>query len=255
MSAVFDQISKSYDNNFTQTIVGKRQRSNVWNYLRKTFSQGKPLNVLELNCGTGEDALFLAQLGHHVLATDVSHSMLTQARNKVQNAGLENKLEFEVLDIREPHNLNRQFDLIFSNFGGINCLNPTSLKNLTSFISRHLGSGGHCILVIMPQNTLMEKWYRKSKGTAHVFEARKDPKGLEVRVGKQTVTTFFHNANAIQNNFKKFKTINTMGIGYIPSYFNNSRFIKIFLRLDKVFSWIKLSPNLSDHYLIHLVKK
>ena len=255
MSAVFDQVSKIYDYHFTQTSVGKRQRSNVWNYLQKTFTSNRVLNVLELNCGTGEDALFLAKLGHKVLATDVSQSMLAEAKNKVKDTGLNAKVIFKVLDISEPPNLTQQFDFIFSNFGGVNCLNRAGLKNLASFVSSHLSSGGHCVLVIMPQDTLMEKWYRKSKDSAHIFAARKDPMGLEVKIGNQTVTTYYHNTDTVQKDFNKFKTIKVMSVGYLPSYYNNSKFIKMFLGLDKIFSWLKLDPNLSDHYLIHLVKK
>ena len=43
--------------------------------------------VLELNCGTGEDAVHLARRGVRVLATDNSPRMLAAARSKIARAG------------------------------------------------------------------------------------------------------------------------------------------------------------------------
>ena len=45
--------------------------------LEARFSAGH--RVLELNCGTGEDAVFLARRGVRVLATDLSGAMVEAA--------------------------------------------------------------------------------------------------------------------------------------------------------------------------------
>ena len=46
------------------------------------------LRVLEIGCGTGEDALFLAQQGIHITATDASEEMLRITREKTENQEL-----------------------------------------------------------------------------------------------------------------------------------------------------------------------
>ena len=72
MRTAFDHTAKSYDDAFTHTAIGKLQREMVWSYLEATFKDKFPSNVLELNCGTGEDAVFFARHGSKVLSTDVS---------------------------------------------------------------------------------------------------------------------------------------------------------------------------------------
>ena len=59
----FDREAASYDVDFTYTAVGKLQRKRVYHFLAKSLSE-KPLQVLEINCGTGEDATWLASRGN-----------------------------------------------------------------------------------------------------------------------------------------------------------------------------------------------
>ncbi len=49
--------------------------------------------VLELNCGTALDAVFFAQQGLKVMATDNSEGMLQQSREKIQQHQLQNQIE------------------------------------------------------------------------------------------------------------------------------------------------------------------
>ena len=38
--------------------------------------------ILEINCGTGNDAVFLARSGMHVTATDISPMMIEETKRK-----------------------------------------------------------------------------------------------------------------------------------------------------------------------------
>ncbi len=83
MKSDFDATaSLQYDKEFTYTSIGKFQRNNVHSYLREILPENNPINILELNCGTGEDALFFLKNGHKVLATDLSEEMLHITKNK-----------------------------------------------------------------------------------------------------------------------------------------------------------------------------
>jgi ubiquinone/menaquinone biosynthesis C-methylase UbiE len=66
----FDSIADQYDDIFTHSLIGRAQRDVVWDALKKTFRPGE--RVLEINCGTGEDALFLSKMGVSVHACDAS---------------------------------------------------------------------------------------------------------------------------------------------------------------------------------------
>src|SRR4051812_39356643 len=82
--APFDAEATTYDAAFTETIVGKLQRARVWQYLDQCMP-ALPLNVLEINCGTGTDAYHLASKGNRVTATDASAAMIKQALSKASN--------------------------------------------------------------------------------------------------------------------------------------------------------------------------
>jgi ubiquinone/menaquinone biosynthesis C-methylase UbiE len=55
----FDALAGEYDKMFTTSLIGRAQREAVWDVLDRTFFPGE--KILELNCGTGEDALHLAR--------------------------------------------------------------------------------------------------------------------------------------------------------------------------------------------------
>src|SRR5687767_5195726 len=81
----FSGAAGKYDEQFTNTSIGRLQRNRVWNYLNKNISPTDHPRVLELNCGTGEDAKWLASTGFRVVATDLSAQMIQAAKQK--NAG------------------------------------------------------------------------------------------------------------------------------------------------------------------------
>ena len=79
---VFDQMAREYDDVFTNSMIGRAQRDAVWSVLTRVFERGD--RVLELNCGTGEDALFLAQNGISVTACDASEQMIQIASGRLR---------------------------------------------------------------------------------------------------------------------------------------------------------------------------
>src|ERR1051326_614191 len=83
-AAVFDQFAHDYDEHFGG-ILGRLFRRAVWRWLDAAFQPGE--QVLELSCGTGEDALHLAERGVRILATDPSAGMLEVARKKILAEG------------------------------------------------------------------------------------------------------------------------------------------------------------------------
>src|ERR1700724_3737375 len=77
-AAAFDGVADSYDEVFTYSTIGRAQRRTVWDKLLAAFPPES--RILELNCGTGEDARYLVQRGRSVGACDASHSMIEVAK-------------------------------------------------------------------------------------------------------------------------------------------------------------------------------
>ena len=92
---VFDQMAKEYDEVFTRSMIGRTQRNAVWSVATEVFPRGS--HVLELNCGTGEDALFLARNGVSVTACDASPEMVDVASSRWRNEAPNARISFNLL--------------------------------------------------------------------------------------------------------------------------------------------------------------
>jgi ubiquinone/menaquinone biosynthesis C-methylase UbiE len=146
-SAVFDKI---YADNTIVHYKRERVRAQISKYLG-TYSF-----ILELNSGTGEDAIWFAQQGHRVHATDISAGMQEILQQKVKAASLDNNITNELCSFTDLEKLQQKgpYDMIFSNFAGLNCTSELD-KVLNSFSSL-LKPQGIITLVILPKFCLWE---------------------------------------------------------------------------------------------------
>lgn len=113
MTTPFDALASSYNALWTDTPHGREQRQAVWREIDGLFQAGD--RVLDLGCGTGDDASHLSGLGVEVLGIDASPKMVEIARNRGVNAHV---LPIEDLASSPPH----QFSGAFSDFGALNCI-------------------------------------------------------------------------------------------------------------------------------------
>ena len=70
-----------------------RMRRKVYAHLGRFVPQGA--QILELNAGTGTDAVQLARLGYRLHATDVAPGMLDRLEHKVRDLGLQDRVTVE----------------------------------------------------------------------------------------------------------------------------------------------------------------
>src|SRR5690349_24724805 len=108
----FDEIAARYDAIWSDTPVGKAQRSAVWRWIDPLFGAGD--FVLDLGCGTGVDALHLHSRGVSVYGIDDSPKMIEVAR--------ERGIRADCCPIEHLQYLNLNLDGVISNFGALNCL-------------------------------------------------------------------------------------------------------------------------------------
>src|SRR5215510_4692150 len=109
----FDLAATTYDEEFTFTPIGKLQRRRVYFYLKKILPD-RSLKILEINCGSGEDAIWFAKKGHTVTATDASPRMIQLVKQKISEYKLEEKIVAQTCDFDDLKNKfkNEKFDLI-----------------------------------------------------------------------------------------------------------------------------------------------
>ena len=102
-SAPFDAVAATYDETFTSSRIGLAQRAAVWNELAKAFCPGD--RGVEIGCGTGVDACFLAERGVRVLAGDSSSEMIALTTKRIQENGYHRLVEPLVVRAENLHSL------------------------------------------------------------------------------------------------------------------------------------------------------
>lgn len=253
MKTSFDKAAKDYDSDFTHSRIGLSQRARVWEYLESAIKTESISNVLELNCGTGEDAVFLSQLDCEVTATDVSKSMLAVARQKASDH--KQAITFAQLDLCEPKlESSDKYDLIFSNFGGLNCLDRSQLTSLAHWSMNRLKKDGSLILVIMPRDTLLEKWYRIYKRDKLALRLRQSEQPIQVNVDGESVKTYFYNPKEIMELFPNAIMKKVTPTGFVPSYWTGHKLEPLLSLMSLSLNFIKIGGKYGDHYLMHLKK-
>lgn len=262
MKEPFDFLAESYDVNFTNTAIGRMQRGQVWEYIDKVKFENRVPEVLELNCGTGEDALYFSSRGFKVIATDVSEKMVRIAAMKTNSE--KNGINIMKCDIHDIGNTfsGKSFDLIFSNFGGLNCIAPEKLKSLSGDISKLLRPNGRFISVVMPRYCIWETLYFISKFKFKKSLRRWTKKEVEIKFKQTSFPVWYYSPKIFAGFFMSgFDVVSVKPIGFFipPSYMKEffSRHMGMLSFLDKLerkIENISLFAGFSDHFIIDLIK-
>ncbi len=260
MPSDFDHIAKTYDKNFSYSLLGIIQRKLVYDELIEL-----PCNqqILEINCGTGEDAIWLDKQGHNILATDISQEMIKVANKKkaIQNS---NNISFELLELRQLNTfqVNRKMDLILSNFGGLNCISKNELKIFFKAATSILTKDGRIVLVVMPKHCLWESFYFLIKGKRKMIFRRHNSESVTVNVEGKKINTWYFDPKEIKEIAMDFTVEKIKPIGFFvpPSYLNpffkkHIKILRILENLEKMFGRCSFLAKYSDHYLIELKQK
>jgi ubiquinone/menaquinone biosynthesis C-methylase UbiE len=137
-AALFDRLAVRYDALWTTTPNGRAQRNLVWRHLDAIFQTGE--RIIDIGCGTGEDAAHFVARGVTVYATDASPAM-------VQVAQARGGFAAAVRSAEELAQIGGMFDGAISNFGALNCVeNLTAVEDSLAGLVRPGGRVAVCIL-------------------------------------------------------------------------------------------------------------
>ncbi len=253
--ASFDQAASEYDRAFTQSCVGKAQREQVWKYLDRDVVHHVE-HVLEINCGTGADANEWHKRGKKIHATDLSEAMIEEAKLKYPD------IEFQILNINDLGQVQCEYDLIFSNFGGLNCLNEQDLKSFFRNAANRLSDHGRLTLVIMGKKTIWDRLYLVLKGKVKERNRRNTSESVQIYVSGTSVSTWYYSpleVIKIAGESFECKARHPIGLFVPPSYLapffeRRRRSFKALTFFDRIFT-NKHWSNYADHYLIVLSKR
>jgi ubiquinone/menaquinone biosynthesis C-methylase UbiE len=211
-SSIFDSV---YSTNTIINYKRERVREHVARYLKPAD------NILELNSGTGEDAIYFARQGYKVHATDISVGMQSVLKKKVKRLRLEDKISCEVCSYTQLTALQNKgpYDYIFSNFAGLNCT-PDLDKVLASFDAL-LNPQGMVTLVLLPKFCLWETML-VFKGKFRTAARRWLSKnGAKANVEGQSFKCWYYNPSFVIPQLKdEFNVLSVEGLCTVvpPSY-------------------------------------
>ena len=180
----FDDLAAAYDAVFTASALGRRLRALTWERLDAALADSG--HVLEIGCGTGEDAIHLALRGVRVLATDPSPSMLRVAAEKAAQAGVTRRIEFRCVPMERlgTELADERFDGVWSNFGAVNCV--PRLDAAAAELADLLEPGAPLVWVVMGKHVPWEwLWFLSRGNTRKAF--RRERRGGAVWRGMRIV--------------------------------------------------------------------
>ena len=252
----FDALYEEYEQLSRENAVDISRRHVIRRFVEDNLSPKS--EFLELNAGSGIDALYFARKGHNVLATDISRGSEAFINRKIaKHRHLQ--LRFQHCDFSDLSEINGTFDHIFSNFGGLNCTGD--LSAVFDQLTRLVNPGGYVTLVVMP------KWYPWEilsivKGNKNAFRRFKKG-GTTAQIGNESVHVHYHSPSAVKSAFpKSFEHVKTINIGtFYPS--GHFRFLDRFpmilralIKIDGKINRLGIMPKgIGDYFIITFKKK
>jgi SAM-dependent methyltransferase len=256
LSAAFEAAAAGYDRSFTTGAIGTRLRRAVWRRLDARFAPAA--RILEMNCGTGEDALHLARRGVQVLATDAAASMVEVTAAKVAREGVGGLVEVARLAWEDLHRLDQHsFDGALSNFGGLNCV--AQIESIRRPLAARLRPGAVAMLCVMGPWVPWEwLWFLLRGQPAKAFR-RLRRGGTEWRGLRIRYPTIGQLRRALSPEFRALR-VSAIGSLLPPSYAEDwmARHPRLLGALDRCERRLERMPPLpwlADHYLLELERR
>jgi len=261
--APFDSVAPCYDDMFTSSKIGKAQRESVWRELARVFHGGD--RVLEIGCGTGVDACFLAERAVRVVACDSSPQMIDVATRRVYENELQQLVQPTLLRAEDIATLpaDSLFDGAFSNFGAINCIEDEDLKSFSRILYERLKPGAKLLLCVLNACCAWEiVWYLTRGQPRKAF--RRTRSGNTARIlGGTPVRVDYPTARSLERTFGpefRLKSLKGVGILVPPSYLEGfairfPRLLRLAIQADSKFKGCAVLCELGDHILLEFERR
>jgi len=242
LAEAFSRTAEKYDSFAEDHPHLTRMRNKVYSHVMRYVPRGA--RILELNAGTGTDAMQLAQRGYFIHATDIAPGMLSRLRDKVNTMGLSDRVTMEersFLSLEDTQGA--PFQAVFSDLGGLNCI--PDLTPVIQQLSKILKPGGVVTWVLMPHICLWEigEIFRGNFSLAfRRFRRGKVRARLE---GLSFDIYYFSPRQVIEWFGSEFECLALEGLSVITPTAESKNLAKSHPRLYRMLSWLddKLSPH------------
>lgn len=254
----FDHVATTYDQANVENSILSAMRRRARATLECFTAPGARL--LDLGCGPGTDEVPLAAHGYRVTAIDWSPAMVAEARRRVHDAGLADRVRIEHLGIHELDRLAPDlFDAAYSSFGPLNCVSDPEAA--ARGIAARLRPGGVLVASVIGRWCPWEIGVFAIRGAWRRATVRLSRRPVPVPLEGGTVWTQYYSPREFAAPFARagFTTIylRTLSLFAPPPYLDAfaTRHPVLTARLrrldDLVGAW-RIARALGDHFVIVL---
>lgn len=210
VAGAYDALAASYD---AQVAADAALRAALWRRYTRLFRPGE--RILDVGCGTGIDALHLAQRGHSVVAVDASAGMLAELRRKADAQGLAGRIAVRQLDAGELASLpDSGFDGLIAAFAVLN-----TVPDLAAFAvaaARLLRPGGRVLIHLLNAAPWPRQVRLLLRGRARDWRALRCTRERVVTLGGATVRHLLYSPAEAERAFAPhFRVMRAYGMGVL----------------------------------------
>lgn len=257
----FDSVAADYDGPRGNNPSIQDLRAEMWRWLDATFASGSRL--IDLGCGTGLDAVRMAQLGHNVTATDWSPQMVARTQERAQNEGLTKRVRTVAVGAHELEQLEGDgtFDGAYSNLGPLNCV--PDLAAVARECARLLKPNGALVFSVigricpweMAHYAYRRQWARIKVRYAHTV--------MPVGMNQHTIWARYYTPKNFYSAFSPYFSLDHyrgLCVFAPPPYLTwvrerRPQLYERLWRLDRRVAGSPLLRNMGDHFLIVMRKR
>jgi ubiquinone/menaquinone biosynthesis C-methylase UbiE len=259
INQAFSKQSVHYDKEDESNPILQWMRKIVREHVSKYLKTGD--KILELNAGTGLDALYFSTQGFSVHATDLSDGMVKEIENKISQNDPTQKLTCQQCSYTELDKIkDKKFNYVFSNFGGLNCI--PDLKEVIKHLPNLLSPGAYVTFVIMPPVCPWELSFML-KGNFRKAFRRMSRSGAEAHLEGEYFQTYYFTPSQVVKAFgKDFKKLSLQGLASISPPPHNLNFQKKFpgiysklTKADEKLSFCFPFNRWADHFILTMQYK
>lgn len=256
IAEAFSRTAEKYDAFSQDHPHLTRMRGKVYDHIARLLPPGS--RILELNAGTGTDAVRLAQRGYFVHATDIAGGMLARLREKVDRLGLGERVTVQECSFTDLASVQGgSFDAVFSDLGGLNCI--PDLRPVIDSLPRVVRPGGLITWVLMPPICLWEL-ATLFTGQGRLALRRLSRAGTRAHLEGLYFDVYYFTPRQVIGWFgKEYDFLALEGLSVITPTAESKNLARRFPRLYQALSWLDdlLSPHppwwgWGDFYILSL---
>jgi ubiquinone/menaquinone biosynthesis C-methylase UbiE len=256
IAEAFSRTAEKYDAFAENHPHLTRMRNKVYDHISRHLPRGS--HILELNAGTGTDAVQLARRGYFLHATEIAPGMLNRLRQKILDLNLQDRVTAEERSFLSLDNVpGAPFDAVFSDLGGLNCV--PDLSPIIQQLPKVLSAGSVVTWVLMPRICLWE-WLEVLRGNFRLAFRRLTQRGVRAHLEGLRFDVYYFSPQQVIDWFgEDYELLALEGLSVITPTAESKNFAKWFPRLYRALSWLddKLSPHWpwygwGDFYILSL---